>query len=71
MSQDLDNNIELVFTLLVIASHRLVKVLPPDNDANFGVQRHMIPKKHWTFLENVQHVLNFAGSQTQYGESFN
>ncbi|GBO98359.1 hypothetical protein EVAR_84210_1 [Eumeta japonica] len=28
------------------------------------------PAEHWTFLENVQHVLDFSGITAQYGESF-
>ncbi|GBP87329.1 hypothetical protein EVAR_69568_1 [Eumeta japonica] len=45
---------KLYSTFLIIHDRR--ELPPPDNDANFGLQRYTILEKHWTILENVQHV---------------
>ncbi|GBP98486.1 hypothetical protein EVAR_59912_1, partial [Eumeta japonica] len=50
---------------------QLLLETPSDNDVNLRFQCHTLPQKHWTFLENVQHVLDFSGiTGAVYGESF-
>ncbi|GBP23880.1 Cell division control protein 45 homolog [Eumeta japonica] len=70
--------LDLVFIIMALIEgflltrllHYFRKGPPLDPDVNCQFQCCRFPQKYIKFLENMQHILDFAESQVQYGESW-